>query len=90
MKVEPRASTGVVRATAVQASATTQRQEPQMQAELAAEVTRVLADMTYEERVSAYRSGALSAHELAVAAALLPKEVPLLNDEYEWIAVDAE
>jgi hypothetical protein len=90
MKVEPRASTGVVRATAAQASAAIQRQEPQTQAELAAEVARVLAGMNYEERVRAYRSGALSAHELAVAAARLPDRMPLLNDEYEWIAVNAE
>jgi hypothetical protein len=54
---------------------------------LAAEVAKVLAGMTYEERVSAYRSGALSAHELAVAAARFPDRMPLLNDEYEWIAV---
>jgi hypothetical protein len=59
-------------------------------AELAAEVTTVLAGMTYEERVRAYRSGALSTHELAVAAARFPKEMPLLNDEYEWIAIDLE
>jgi hypothetical protein len=50
-------------------------------------VATVLAGMTYEERVRAYRSGALSAHELAVAAARFPEEMPLLNDEYEWIAV---
>jgi hypothetical protein len=59
-------------------------------AEIAAEVATVLAGMSYEERVRAYRSGALSTHELAVAAARLPERMPLLNDEYEWIAVDAE
>jgi hypothetical protein len=59
-------------------------------AELAAEVVRVLAGMTYEERVRAYRSGALSTHELAVAAARFPEEMPLLNDEYEWIAISLE
>jgi hypothetical protein len=59
-------------------------------AALAAEVTTVLAGMTYEERVSAYRSGALSTHELAVAAARFPDRMPLLNDEFEWIAIDLE
>jgi hypothetical protein len=58
--------------------------------ELAVEVAKVLAQMTYEERVRAYRSGALSTHELAVAAARFPDRVPLLNDEYEWIAIDLE
>jgi hypothetical protein len=66
------------------------RPVPRGPAELAAEVARVLAGMTYEERVSAYRSGALSTHELAVAAARVPKEMPLLNDEFEWIAIDLE
>jgi hypothetical protein len=66
------------------------RPNPRGPAELATEVTTVLAGMTFEERVRAYRSGAFSAHELAVAAALLPKEVPILNDEYEWIAINAE
>jgi hypothetical protein len=66
------------------------RPVPREPAELAAEVARVLAGMTYEERVSAYRSGALSNHELAVAAARFPKEMPLLNDEFEWIAIDLE
>jgi hypothetical protein len=64
------------------------RQDPKGPAELAAEVATVLAGMTYEERVRAYRSGALSRHELAVAAARMPEEMPLLNDEFEWIAID--
>jgi hypothetical protein len=55
-------------------------------ADLATEVAIVLAGMTYEERVRAYRSGALSAHELSVAAAWFPEHMPLLNGEYEWIA----
>jgi hypothetical protein len=56
-------------------------------AETAAEVATVLAGMTYEERVRAYRSGAISTHELAIVAGRLPEEMPRLNDEYEWIAV---
>jgi hypothetical protein len=66
------------------------RPVPKEPGALAAEVATVLAAMTYEERVSAYRSGALSTHELAVAAARFPKEMPLLNDEFEWIAIDLE
>jgi hypothetical protein len=66
------------------------RQDPRGPAGLAAEVATVLAGMTYEERVRAYRSGALSRHELAVAAARLPEEMPTLNDEFEWIAIDLE
>lgn len=57
---------------------------------LAAEVATVLAGMTYEERVRSYRSGALSRHELAVAAGRLPEEMPTLNGEFEWIAIDLE
>jgi len=55
--------------------------------ELAAEVATVLAAMSYEERMRAYRSGALSAHELAVAASWFPEEMPILNGEFEWIAI---
>jgi hypothetical protein len=80
MKVEPRAPLKVVGP----------RRDSQGPAELAAEVATVLAAMTYEERTRAYRSGAISGHELAVAAARLPDEMPLLNDEFEWIAIDLE
>jgi hypothetical protein len=91
MKPEPLISAGVATATATRRSVdAVSRQEPLTPTELAAEVVGVLAAMTYEERVRAYRSGAFSAHELAVAAAGCPKEVPILNDEYEWIAINAE
>jgi len=53
---------------------------------LACEVADVLAGMTYQERISAYRNGVLTPHELTVAAARLPDEVPTLNGELEWIA----
>jgi hypothetical protein len=46
--------------------------------------------MTYEERVRAYRTGALTPHEFSVAAARFPHEMPLLNDELEWITIDLE
>jgi len=68
-------------------TAPTVGQTPQKSAELAAEVATVLAGMSYEERVRAYRSGALSAHELALAAAWFPEEMPILSGEYEWIAI---
>jgi len=58
--------------------------------EIAIEVVTVLAAMTYDERVRAYRSGAISVHELHVAAAWFPERMPLLNDELEWIAIDLE
>jgi hypothetical protein len=60
------------------------RQDPSGPAELAT----VLAGMTYAERVRAYRSGAISRHELNVAAARLPEDMPSLNGELEWIAID--
>lgn len=89
MKVEPPKSADAAAPPAAQTAAAP-RQEPQGPAELATEVTTVLAGSSFEERVRAYRSGACSAHELAVPAALLPKGVPILNDEYEWIALNAE
>jgi hypothetical protein len=89
MKAEPHASPAV-------GAASTRRRSvadvaggraPQVPFELAGEVARVLAAMSYEERVRAYRSGALTAHELAVAAGRLPEQMPLLNGEFEWIAI---
>lgn len=65
-------------------------QAPPKPSELAAEVATVLAAMSYEERVRAYRSGAISPHELSVAAGWFPEEMPMLNREYEWIAIDLE
>ena len=58
--------------------------------DIAAEVVTVLAAMTFEERVRAYRSGAFSGRELALGAAWFPEEMPLLNGEFEWIAIDLE
>jgi hypothetical protein len=47
----------------------------------------LLERMTPAERLRAYRSAALSRHERSVWAARHPEEVPLLNDEFEWIAL---
>ena len=95
MKAEPSSATrvesadgGVLDRSRLGASATAK--EPRRPVEIAAEVAQVLAAMTYPERVRAYRSGALSAHELALAAGWFPEQMPLLNGEYEWIAINAE
>jgi hypothetical protein len=46
--------------------------------------------MSAEERLRAYRSGALTRAERAAWAASFPEEPPLLNDELAWIVVDLE
>ncbi|HEX5983710.1 MAG TPA: hypothetical protein VFY69_05820 [Solirubrobacterales bacterium] len=51
------------------------------------DVAGILARMSFPERVRAYRNGVFSAHELSVAAAREPDRMPILNDEFEWIAV---
>jgi hypothetical protein len=76
-----------VRTTEVQAGVVPVVRRPR---DIAAEVATVLAGMTFEERVRAYRSGTLSGRELTLAAAGFPEEMPLLNDEFEWIAIDLE
>jgi len=43
--------------------------------------------MTFEERVRAYQSGVFSRRELSVAAARHPDGMPMLNGEFEHIAV---
>jgi hypothetical protein len=72
------------------AAKTPTRQELQHPVDLAAEVARVLAAMSFEERVRAYRSRAFSPHELSVAAAWFADEMPMLNGEFEWIAINLE
>ncbi len=51
------------------------------------DVAGILARMSFAERVRAYRNGIFSAHELSVAAAREPDRMPILNGEFEWIAV---
>jgi len=51
------------------------------------DVAGILARMSFAERVRAYRSGVFTAHELSVAAAREPDRMPILNGEFEWIAV---
>ena len=49
-----------------------------------------LARMSNEERVRAARYGGFTRWERSVWAARFPMEVPLVNGEIEWIALDAE
>ena len=46
-----------------------------------------LARMSKEERVRAARSGGFDRWQRSLWAARFPEEVPLLNGEYEWIAL---
>jgi hypothetical protein len=53
-----------------------------------AEIAHLLARIeSFEDRVELYRMGAVSRHELTVAAALYPELMPRLNGEWEWIAL---
>jgi hypothetical protein len=47
----------------------------------------VLRRMSAEERIRASRHGGFSRWERWVWAARYPEEVPLLNGEYEWLAL---
>ncbi|HEX4306451.1 MAG TPA: hypothetical protein VHZ54_10460 [Solirubrobacterales bacterium] len=47
----------------------------------------LLARMSAEERLRAYRAGAFTRAERTAWAARYPEEVPLVDDEFEWIAL---
>jgi hypothetical protein len=49
-----------------------------------------LARLAPDERLAIYRSGGFTHRECALWAADYPDEVPLVNNEFEWIALDAE
>lgn len=51
------------------------------------DVAGILARMSFEERVHAYRNGVFTAHELSIAAARDPDRMPVLNGEFEHIAI---
>jgi hypothetical protein len=51
------------------------------------DVPYLLSQMTFEERVRAYESGVCSRRELSIAAARHPDAMPMLNGEFEHIAV---
>jgi hypothetical protein len=51
------------------------------------DIAGLLERMSFEERVRAYRSNAITRHELTAAAAREPHRMPMCNDEFEWIAL---
>jgi hypothetical protein len=53
----------------------------------AADFVDRLAQMGREERTLAARNGGFSHAERALWAARYPEEVPIVNDELEWIAL---
>jgi hypothetical protein len=50
-------------------------------------VGAILGQMTFDQRVHAYRTRVFTRHELSVAAAREPDQMPMLNGEFEHIAV---
>jgi hypothetical protein len=54
------------------------------------EVAIVLAQMTPEERVRSYATGVFTRRELNGGAAVRPELMPVVNGEWEWIALTAE
>ncbi len=46
-----------------------------------------LRGLTPEHRLAEFRAGLLSAHQRALWASTYPDEVPVVNDEYEWLAL---
>ncbi len=47
-----------------------------------------LARMSREERLRAARHGGFDRWERSLWAARYPEDVPLINGEYEWLALD--
>jgi hypothetical protein len=47
----------------------------------------VLHRMSPAERLAAYRHGGFTPHERSLWAARYAEEVPMVNDEFEWIAL---
>jgi hypothetical protein len=48
---------------------------------------RRLWQMTAEQRIAAMRRGELTLEQLAAWSARHPEQVPMLNGEFEWIAM---
>ncbi|MEZ4588705.1 MAG: hypothetical protein R2909_20195 [Gemmatimonadales bacterium] len=46
-----------------------------------------LRRMTPSRRVAVYQEGGFSRHERAIWASRYPEEVPMVNDEFEWLAL---
>ena len=51
------------------------------------DIARKLAASTFRERLAMYRAGEFTYRELSTATALRPDLIPILHDEWEWIAV---
>ena len=51
------------------------------------DVPYLLSQMTFKERVRAYEKGSIGWRELSTAAACHPDAMPMLNGEFEHIAV---
>lgn len=51
------------------------------------EIAWLLATASPEERLAIYSSGAISYHDLSIAAGLRPDLMPIVNGEWEWIAL---
>jgi hypothetical protein len=58
-----------------------------IKAEAPVSFLEVLHRMTPEERLAAYRAGAFTRRERTIWAGNHPEEVPLVNGEFEWIAL---
>jgi hypothetical protein len=43
--------------------------------------------MSSRQRIEAYRSGAFTREERTIWACRYPEEVPLVNDEFEWLVL---
>lgn len=52
--------------------------------------SEILERMTSPERLRAYRSGAFTRREVSIWTARHPEEVPIVNGEFEWVALHAE
>jgi hypothetical protein len=48
---------------------------------------QALEEIGTEQRLAIYRSGGFTPRERTIWAARYPQEVPLVNDEFEWIAL---
>ena len=47
----------------------------------------LIAELTPDDRLAAYRHGEFSPHQCALWASAYPEEPPTVNDELEWIAL---
>jgi hypothetical protein len=60
---------------------------PPVQVEHGRSFLQALEAMGAERRLAIYRSGGFTGAERTLWAANYPEEVPLVNDEFEWIAL---